>query len=175
MEQSQSSWGNDTPSRPNQAARIGEDSMFGTILSPAIRWIAAILLVLATIFGIYYKGRLDERKLFNAYKAEVKAAALAQEEKTRQIEAKNERLFKETQNAYNTKLNALRAYYSMRISGQSGSGLSKVPNAAIGVNGTATYELPPLPPVETLAAQCAESTLMLTTLQDWVKGVYNNQ
>ena len=148
--------------------------MFGTILSPAIRWIAAILLVLATIFGIYYKGRLNERKLFNDYKAEVKAAALAQEEKTRQIEAKNERLFKETQNAYNTKLATLRTYYSMRISGQGGSGLPKVPNATVGTDGATTYELPPLPPVETLAAQCAESTLTLVSLQEWVKNVAYN-
>ena len=148
--------------------------MFGT-LSPLVRWAAGILLVLSIIFGIYYKGRLDERKLFNAYKAEVKAAAMAQEEKVRQIEAKNERLFKETQNAYNTKLTALRSYYSMRLAGQSGSGLSKVSNPTTGADGSATYELPPLPPVETLAAQCAETTLTLTTLQDWVKGVYNNQ
>ena len=148
--------------------------MFGTF-SPLIRWAAGILLVLSVIFGIYYKGRLDERKLFNEYKAEVKAAAMAQEEKARQIEAKNERLFKETQNAYNTKLTALRSYYSMRLAGQSGSGLSKVSNPAAGADGSATYELPPLPPVETLAAQCAETTLTLTTLQDWVKGVYNNR
>ena len=148
--------------------------MFGT-LSPLVRWAAGILLVLSIIFGIYYKGRLDERKLFNAYKAEVKAAAMAQEEKVRQIEAKNERLFKETQNAYNTKLTALRSYYSMRLAGQSGSGLSKISNPTTGADGSATYELPPLPSVETLAAQCAETTLTLTTLQDWVKGVYNNQ
>ena len=148
--------------------------MFGAILSPAIRWIAGILLVLSVIFGIYYKGRLDERKLFDAYKAEVKAAAMAQEEKTRQIEAKNQRLFKETQDAYNTKLATLRSYYSMRIAGKSGGGLPQIPNTTSGANGTATYELPPLPPVETLAAQCAESTLTLVSLQEWVKNVAYN-
>ena len=148
--------------------------MFGTLLSPFIRWIAAILLVLGVVFGIYYKGRLDERKIFDAYKAEVKAAAMAQEEKTRQIEAKNQRLFKETQDAYNTKLATLRTYYSMRITSQSGGGLPKVPNATIGTDGSATYELPPLPPVETLAAQCAESTLTLVSLQEWVKNVAYN-
>lgn len=148
--------------------------MFGT-LSPLVRWAAGALLVIVTILGIYYKGRLDEREIFNRYKAEVKAAAMAQEENVRQIEAKNERLFKETQNAYNTKLTALRSYYSMRLAGQSGSGLPKVSNPTAGVDGSATYELPPLPPIETLAAQCAETTLTLTALQDWVKGVYNNQ
>ena len=145
--------------------------MFGTILSPAIRWIAGVLLVLAVIFGIYYKGRLDERKLFDAYKAEVKAAAMAQEEKTRQIEAKNQRLFKETQDAYNTKLNALRTYYSMRITGKGSSGLPQIPGTP---EGTAGYSADNLPPVATLAAQCAETTLTLYTLQNWVKNVAYN-
>ena len=138
--------------------------MFGTLLTPAIRWIGGILLVLSVIFGLYYKGRLDERKLFNAYKAEVKAAAMAQEEKTKQIEAKNERLFKETQNAYNTKLNALRAYYSMRVTGKSGSGLSQIPTAPAGADGYSPDNLPPTP---VLASQCAETTLKLVMLQNY--------
>ena len=148
--------------------------MFG-LSTVALRWAAGVLLVLAVVFSIYYKGRLDEREIFNRYKAEVKAAAMAQEEQARRVEAKNQKLLEETKYAYNTKLTALRAYYSMRVAGQGGSGLSKVPGTTTGVDGSATYELPPLPPVETLAAQCAETTLTLTTLQDWVKGVYNNQ
>ena len=148
--------------------------MFG-LSTVALRWVGGVLLVLAVVFSIYYKGRLDEREIFNRYKAEVKAAAMAQEEQARRVEAKNQKLLEETKYAYNTKLTALRAYYSMRVAGQGGSGLSKVPGTATGVDGSATYELPPLPPVETLAAQCAETTLTLTTLQDWVKGVYNNQ
>ena len=144
--------------------------MFGTF-SPLVRWAAGILLVLSVVFGIYYKGRLDERKLFNAYKAEVKAAAMAQEEKTRQIEAKNERLFKETQNAYNTKLTALRNYYSLRIAGKGSGLMPEVPGATPGANG---YTADNLPPVATLAAQCAETTLTLYTLQNWVKNVAYN-
>ena len=145
--------------------------MPGFLFTSAARWIGIVLLVLAVIAGIYYKGRLDERKLFNAYKAEVKAAAMAQEEKARQIEAKNERLFKETQNAYNTKLNALRTYYSVRISGQGGSGLSQIPIAPGGVIGATANDLPPIP---TVIAQCAETTLTLVSLQEWVKNVAYN-
>ena len=144
--------------------------MFGTI-SPLVRWAAGVLLVLSVVFGIYYKGRLDERKLFNAYKAEVKAVAMAQEEKTRKIEEKNQRLFEETQNAYNTKLAALRNYYSVRIAGKGGNGLSQVPVTAPGADGTTIDGLPPIP---TVIAQCAETTLTLTTLQDWVKNVAVN-
>lgn len=146
--------------------------MLGT--STLIRWAAGVLLVVFVVLGIYYKGRLDEREIFNRYKAEVKAAAMAQEEKARQVEAKNQLLFKETQDAYNTKLAALRTYYGMRINKGSGT-VPGLPGAATGANGAAAYELPALPPVETLAAQCAETTLTLTSLQDWVKGVYNNQ
>ena len=145
--------------------------MFGALLSPAVRWIGGILLVLSVVFGIYYKGRLDERKLFNAYKAEVKAAAMAQEEKTRKIEEKNQRLFQETQNAYNTKLAALRTYYSVRVAGKGGSGLSQVPNAAPGAS---EYSPDNLPAPAILAGQCAETTLNLLVLQDWVRSAANN-
>lgn len=137
--------------------------MFGT-LSPLIRWIGGAFLVLSVIFGIYYKGRLDERKLFNAYKAEVKAAAMAQEEKTRQIEAKNQRLFQETQNAYNTKLAALRSYYSVRIAGKGGSGLPQVSSTATGIDDYSPDNLPPTP---ILAGLCAETTLKLLLLQNY--------
>jgi hypothetical protein len=145
--------------------------MFGTLLSPLVRWIGGILLVLSVVFGIYYKGRLDERKLFNAYKTEVKAAAMAQEEKTRRIEEKNAKLFKETRDAYNTKLTGLRTYYGLRINGQGGSGLSKAPNATGGVNDYSPDNLPPTP---VLAGQCAETTLNLLALQDWVRSAANN-
>ena len=96
---------------------------------------------------------------------------MAQEEKTRQIEAKNERLFKETQNAYNTKLAALRSYYSVRIAGKSGSGLSQVPDTTAGIDG---YSPDNLPAPAILAGQCAETTLNLLVLQNWVRGVANN-
>ena len=144
--------------------------MFGAILSPVIRWIAGIFLVLSVIFGIYYKGRLDERKLFNAYKAEVSAIAKAQAEQTKKTEEKNQRLLKETQNAYNTRLANLRAYYGVRNS--NGAGLvPKVPGAATGANG---FSIDNLPAPIVLAGQCAETTLTLVSLQEWVKNVAYN-
>lgn len=145
--------------------------MFGT-LSPLIRWAAGALLVIIVIFSIYYKGRLDEREIFNRYKAEVKAAAMAQNEKARQVEEKNAKLLKETRDAYNTKLATLRTYYGMRVNNPSGSGLPKVPGSANGIDG---YSPDNLPPTAVLAGQCAETTLNLLALQNWVKDVYNNQ
>ena len=145
--------------------------MFGALLSPAVRWIGGALLVLAVIFSIYYKGRLDERKLFDAYKAEVKAAALAQAEKVRKIEEKNQRLFKETQDAYNTKLANLRAYYGLRLNNKSAGGLPKVP---VTPGGADDYSPDNLPPTVILAGQCAETTLNLLVLQQWIRSAANN-
>ena len=145
--------------------------MFGIVISPLIRWVAGILFVLAVIFSIYYKGRLDEREVFNRYKAEVKAAALAQEEKVRQIEERNRRLNEETKNAYNTKLAKLRSYYGLRLT----KGGSAMPNVPTTPGGTDGYSIDNLPAPIILASQCAETTLNLVALQDWVKGVYNNQ
>jgi len=145
--------------------------MPGFLFTTAFRWIASALLVLAVVAGIYYKGRLDERKLFNAYKAEVKAAAMAQEEKVRRIEEKNQKLTKETRDAYNTKLTGLRAYYGVRVNGQGGSGLSQGSGTSGGING---YSPDNLPAPIILASQCAETTLNLVSLQEWVKNVANN-
>ena len=51
--------------------------MFGFALSPIVRIAIIALFVASVIAGIYYKGRLDEHKLFDAYKAEVNAIAKA--------------------------------------------------------------------------------------------------
>ena len=115
---------------------------------------------------------MNARSLKHTFTQLTRLSAMAQEEKTRQIEAKNQRILEETRNAYNTKLNALRAYYSMRVTGKGSSGLSQIP---VTPGGTAGYSADNLPPVATLAAQCAETTLTLYTLQNWVKDVYNNQ
>lgn len=137
--------------------------MFGTLLSPAIRWIAGIVFVLAVIFGIYYKGRLDERAVCNAYKAEVKAAADAQATDSAKKDSKTEKLIKETKDAYNTQLANLRAYYGLRLAASGGT-MPKVSGTA---GGTDDYSPDNLPPTPVLAAQCAEETLKLYRLQEY--------
>jgi len=140
--------------------------MFG-LDQAAAKIIGGILLVLV-IFGYgYYRGHNAVTLQFNQYKAEVAAAADLQAKETAKIEAKNKQIFEETKYAYDTKLTALRNYYSMRIA-QSGGSLSGLPNPAAGFAG---YSADNLPPVTTLAAQCSETTLTLYTLQNWIKDV----
>ena len=143
--------------------------MFG-LSTVVIRWIAGVVLVLLILGGVYAKGRHDVQVKFDAYRAEVKAVAQAQEEKTRQIEAKNKRLFEETQNAYNTKLANLRTYYGVRIN-KSGGTVSGIPYPSAGAS---EYSPDNLPAPAILAGQCAETTLNLLVLQDWVRSAANN-
>ena len=145
--------------------------MFG--LDQAAVKIAATFLAAVALFCFgYYKGHSVVQVKFDAYRAEVQAAAELQAKETAKIEAKNKKLFEETKYAYDTKLTALRNYYSMRIA-QGGSTMPSIPNPT---TGTAGYTADNLPPVATLAAQCAETTLTLYTLQNWVRdtGVSGN-
>lgn len=137
--------------------------MPGFLFTPLARWIAAALVVVVFLGGVYYKGRLDERRIFDAYKAEIQAVADAQAAKTKQIEAKNTKLMKETQDAYNTKLNNLRTYYGLRLTAGSGT-LPQVSGSTGGVNDYSPDNLPPTP---ILASQCAEETLKLYMLQQF--------
>ena len=138
--------------------------MFG-LNDAAIRVVGIFLAAVALFCFGYYKGHSAVQVKFDAYRAEVQAAAELQAKETAKIEAKNKKLFEETKYAYDTKLTALRNYYSMRIA-QGGGSLSGIPNPA---TGTAGYTADNLPPVATLAAQCAETTLTLYTLQNWVR------
>ena len=130
--------------------------------------IAAAILML--LLGVYFKGRHDVQVKFDAYKAEVHAAAEAQAKEAAKVDARNEKLFKDAQNAYNTSLANLRSYYSLRY-GKSGSALSQVPGTAPGIDGYSPDHLPPTP---VLAGQCAETTLNLLALQNFVRGAMNN-
>lgn len=141
--------------------------MISFLTTPAARWIGGAILVIALLLGVYAKGRMDEHKVFVAYKAEVQAAAQAQEEKTKQIEAKHRRINEETKNAYNTRLSDIRAYYGVRLN-QSGRAVSEVSRAARGING---YSPDNLPDSIILAGQCAETTVTLLMLQDWVSRI----
>ena len=138
--------------------------MFG-LSDLATRIIGGILIVLA-VFGYgYYRGHSAVMLQFSQYKAEVQAAADQQAKETAQIDAKNQKRIKETQDAYNTSLANLRAYYSMRY----GKGGGTLPQVSDPTSIAAGYSPDNLPPTGVLAGQCAETTLTLVKLQDFVR------
>ena len=140
-------------------------------LTPALaRNVGIVATTLMLLLGVYAKGRHDVQVKFNAYKTEVKAAAAEQEKESAKIDAKNQKLFKDAQNAYNTSLANLRSYYQLRY-GKGSSSMPQVPGTAPGVNDYSPDNLPPTP---ILAGQCAETTLNLIALQNFVRGAMNN-
>ena len=140
-------------------------------VTPTILRYAAIAVAVMTLtIGAYMRGRHVVQVKFDTYKAEVKAAADEQARESAKVDSRNKKLFEDSQNAYNTSLANLRAYYSMRL-GKSGSSLPQVPGTATGVN---DYSPDNLPPAAVLAGQCAETTLNLLSLQNFVRGAINN-
>ena len=138
--------------------------MFG-LSTVAIRWIGGALLVFATIFGIYYKGRLDEREIFNRYKAEVKAAAAAQEAKTEQVIIQQERITKKAEERYAKDLASIRNTYQRLRGTTSSSSMSTAPDPATDPSQATAYYLDVAPE---LATQCGETTQQLVSLQEWI-------
>ena len=128
--------------------------------------IIAIVLAVIGIFSFgYFRGHHAVQVKFDEYKSEVEAIAKAQEEKTKQIDAKNRKISEDTKNAYETRLSNLRTYYGLRLANGVGS-LPKVSNAPEGTDG---YSIDHLPAPAILAGQCAETTLTLISLQSFIR------
>ena len=136
-----------------------------------LRYVGAAVGAVLLVLGIYAKGRHDVQVKFDAYKAQVAAAAAEQAKESAKVDAKNAKLFKDTQNAYNTQLANLRAYYLMRNNGKGLGTVSQVSSAPAGADGYSPDNLPPTP---ILAGQCAETTLNLIALQSFVLKAQNN-
>ena len=141
-------------------------------LTPTIlKYAGAAAATLMLLGGAYMKGRHDVQLKFDAYRAEVKATADEQAKESAKVDARNAKLFKDTQDAYNTQLANLRAYYQLRI-GKGGGSLPQVPNAPAGTDG---YSPDNLPPTAVLAGQCAETTLNLIALQSFILKAQDNE
>ena len=134
------------------------------------KYVGIAAAILTLLLGVYFKGRHDVQVKFDAYKVEVQAAAEAQAKESAKVDARNAKLFKDAQNAYNTSLANLRSYYQLRY-GKGSSALSQVPVTPGGADG---YSPDNLPPTAILAAQCAETTLTLVTLQNFERQRQNN-
>lgn len=128
---------------------------------PMVYRLAAIAAIVLALFGFgYYKGHSNMKEKFDAYKAEVTAIGKAQEVKAKSIEKQADGISKGISNAYNRDVAAVRSYYD-RVRQQSGGcQMSAVPNSSSGVNERAADEL---------FGQCAEATLQLIYLQQWVR------
>lgn len=139
--------------------------MFGIILTPFYK----AVLILATIVSIfatgYYKGYRNTQTKFDEYKVEVASKAAKQAAKTNVTNTKNQNTDKQVSNEYKSNLANVRDYYNrMHLNGS--STLPGVSNTSTGTNGTPSYDV--------LAGDCAETTLQIVTLQDYIKLIKEN-
>ena len=135
--------------------------MFG-LINPLYKVIGIIGLV-AVLFGTgYYRGYSAEKQRFDAFKAELEASAKAQEKINQQIEQKNKLIADNSKREYEAKIVALRHYYDRLRHPDT----NKLPSAAITAHRVDEKATDPV-----FIGQCAETTLQLISLQDWVTAI----
>jgi uncharacterized protein (UPF0333 family) len=123
---------------------------------------AGIVLAVCAVF--YFMGYSHEHKKFVAFKAEVAAIGKAQEVLNEAKVKEHEVISTAIANQYEARLSAVHNYYVERVQPNSGSGsVSTVSKPTVCANAA---------PTDTeFTRQCAETTLMLTELQNWIKSI----
>ena len=133
-------------------------------LFPSALWMK-IGAVLALCAVMYFMGWNHEHKKLLAYQAEVAAVGKAQEVINQAKEKEHETISTSIANQYEARLSAVHSYYSERLldTGASRGNVPTVPKPANCANAA---------PANTVSArQCAETTLQLTELQNWVRSI----
>ena len=121
-------------------------------------------IVLAVCALMYFLGWNQEHKRFVAFKAEVAAVGKAQEVLNEAKVKEHEVISTAITNQYEARLSAVHNYYADRVQPNPSSGsVSTVSKPTQCVNAAPTNTVP--------AGQCAETTLQLTELQNWVKSI----
>jgi len=121
-----------------------------------------IYIYLALVFGSFSAGFYVEHLRFADFKNEVAITAQKQAEETASIQKQHELVTKGISDEYDAKLSTLRNYYkSTSVWNNNGSGsvsgLSAAPKSADVISA-----------YNELAANCAQTTLMLVELQKWI-------
>jgi hypothetical protein len=139
--------------------------MLSVLLSP-LQKIGLYAVLVALVFGAgYYKGFRNERDRFVAFKTELEAKAKAQDMLNKAAEQKNKLIAENVKNEYEARLAALRNYY-VGLRHTDTNKMPSLPIATHRVNETTTDPI--------FIGQCAETTLQLISLQNFVKLVQSD-
>jgi hypothetical protein len=117
--------------------------------------------------AMYFMGYNHEHKKFVKFQAEIAALGKAQESLNQAKVKEHETITSGIKDEYEARLAAVHNYYSKRV---------QQPNAS--TNRLPTVSKPAACPVSAptdteLVERCARTTLQLTELQKWVKGITN--
>jgi hypothetical protein len=130
---------------------------------PILTYIKIAAVVVALAFA-YYKGYSGEHEKFVKFQAEVAAVGKAQEVLNEAKAKEHETISTSIANQYEARLSAVHSYYAERVQPDSNSGnVPAFPKPAQCVNAAPANTVP--------AGQCAETTLQLTELQNWVRSI----
>lgn len=113
------------------------------------------------IFGLW-KGYSYEHEKFMAFKAQTEQIAKEQQIKIDSVVKQNQIVNEGIKNEYEAKMAAVRNYYAQWVRDNAGSGkLPTIPGAPKGVDAATANAI--------LAGQCAETTVQLSSLQEWIR------
>jgi hypothetical protein len=131
--------------------------MFG-LINPLYK-IASIVGLVAALFAFgYYKGYSSEKARFDAFKAEIEAATIAQEKVNQQIIKRQDLVTKGITNEYKAKIARLESVYGgVQYSGS--AAVSTDPSTASRINEK----------TQNLVLDCSITTQQLLSLQDWIE------
>jgi len=115
--------------------------------------------------AMYFLGWNHEHKKLVAYQAEVAAIGKAQEVINQAKVKEHETITSSIKNEYEARLSAVHSYYNERVQ-QPSPNSSNVPT----VSKPASCPTSPAPDTG-LVRRCAETTLQLTELQNWVRSI----
>jgi hypothetical protein len=138
--------------------------MFDFLISPFSKIIAAISVVLLIFGAGYLKAYTTERDKLIEFKAQIEAQAQAQQQINKAAAEKQAAVTQGIVNEYKARLANLRNL-SNRLPDLGTGAVPTVPPSTQGAFTAPSYPV--------LTGQCLETTLMLTTLQEWVKSVSN--
>ena len=121
-------------------------------------------LALAACAIFYFMGYSHEHKKFVAFQAEIAALGKAQETINAAKVKEHETISTSIANQYEARLSAVHSYYADRVQPNPSSGNLPTVSKPTSCPNAAT--------ADTISArQCAETTLQLTELQNWVRSI----
>jgi len=121
---------------------------------------AKLIAGVVCVLGIFYAGWHTRDVDYMAFKKEVVAIAKAQEANVESVKKQQDLVNKGIKNDYESKLSAVRNFYTSGVRNPSSGSMSGISPAPKGTDAETAYPI--------LAGQCAAATVQLTSLQDWV-------
>jgi len=129
---------------------------------PTLTWIKIGIVIAAIVFA-YFKGYSSEHEKFIRFQAETAAVGKAQELANQNIEREHQIVNTGIKNSYEARLAAVNGAYSVGVQ-HAGTGGGNVPTISIAPARVIKIASDP-----EFVGRCAQTTVQLITLQDWVR------